>query len=117
MWYIYILLDPRDNSVRYVGRTTSPRTREIYHGAYVKVGPHWDDSVPTDRVWRWVYRELRPLKLRPVFRIIDQTTAPVASCLEIAYIKYFTDSGCKLFNKLCGGKNQGRFSLLASQRD
>src|SRR5712692_6507182 len=56
--YIYLLRDPRDKSVRYVGRTKNPERRYTSHlndkcvGSYIRVR------------WDWI-SELRLMKLRP----------------------------------------------------
>jgi predicted GIY-YIG superfamily endonuclease len=63
-YYIYILKDPRDKSVRYVGCSVNPQQRYKQHltpmyGPFSKEKMHWT-------------MELRSLNLRPELEIIDE---------------------------------------------
>jgi hypothetical protein len=57
---IYVLIDPRDNTVYYVGRSTNPLFR-YYHHLHVS---------PSQRVRRWI-NELQLLGLTPTMRVIE----------------------------------------------
>lgn len=55
---VYVLVDPRDDTVRYVGKTIQPKTRLNGH--------FWGAA---GAIARWI-EELRILELRPQMRII-----------------------------------------------
>lgn len=59
--YIYALLDPRDNSIRYIGKTIHPKTR---------LGAHLYESRSQDHYRaRWI-RILSAKNLKPIFKIL-----------------------------------------------
>jgi excisionase family DNA binding protein len=59
-YQIYVLIDPRNNTVYYVGRSTNPLFR-YYHHLHVS---------PSQRVRRWI-NELKLLGLTPTMRVIE----------------------------------------------
>jgi len=66
--YIYALVDPRDNKVRYVGQTTrAPQTRFLEH---LNGGLNCNPSDAT-RKDRWI-GQLGRLNLRPIMRVLEQ---------------------------------------------
>lgn len=80
--YIYVLSDPRDGRVRYVGQSKDPEKRYRGH----KKG--WD-NVPK-RLW---FRELRGLGMKPELDIIDCASDGTHNELEAKWIKHYLDSG------------------------
>lgn len=97
-YYIYVLRDPRDKSVRYVGRTINPQRRYSRHlydrcrGSYVRAR------------WDWI-TELRSMKLRPEFEISETLSAPIPEAAiserEFRWIFHFFQQGANLTNVDC----------------
>jgi hypothetical protein len=97
-YYIYLLRDPRDKSVRYVGRTIDPERRYRRHlfdrcrGSYVRAR------------WEWI-TELRSIKLRPEIEIIETLSAPIPEAAiserEFRWIFHFFQQGANLTNVDC----------------
>ena len=97
-YYIYLLRDPRDKSVRYVGRTINPQRRYSRHlydgcrGSYVRAR------------WDWI-TELRSIKLRPEIEIIEALSAPIPEAAiserEFRWIFHFFQQGANLTNFDC----------------
>ncbi|MDE3230491.1 MAG: GIY-YIG nuclease family protein [Chloroflexota bacterium] len=73
--YIYSLLDPRDGTARYIGRTCDPKRRLSQHCAPERLA----QSAKAD----WV-RELRDLGLRPRLRILETIAADRARLNRLA---------------------------------
>ncbi len=59
--YIYALLDPRDNSIRYIGKTIHPWSRLISHIYESKTHDHYRA--------RWI-RNLSAKNLKPIFQVL-----------------------------------------------
>ena len=89
---IYTLSDPRDNSIRYVGRTIN--TDQRYKQHLPPNGP----STLEKRDW---LLELRSLGLKPVMTTIDQAkTRQEASTKETEWIHRYTNEGVILLNSV-----------------
>lgn len=91
---IYILRDPRNNEVRYVGKANNPFERYRNHNNQGR------DKNTHKRNW---INELRKDKLKPILEIID--TVPVDKWKEYEkfYIKKYIEEGCNLVNYTNGG--------------
>jgi NUMOD3 motif len=91
---IYALLDPRDWSIRYVGKTR--RTLGVRLSAHMTTrsgGWHRD---------RWVAK-LRRLGLRPSISLVQEVPDADADGAERYWISYFRLVGCALTNGTAGG--------------
>lgn len=90
-WLIYALVDPRDNSIRYVGRTNNPQNcyRNHINGIYV-------DS-PTKHLW---IQELKKCNLLPRMEILEGVEGSLedAHTRESAWIQHFKNAGINLTN-------------------
>ena len=96
-YHIYVLVDPRDNFVRYVGITTDVkyRYRQHVHGSYNR------------SIWKWA-RELENLGMSPIMRVIetisreadisDDTYKQIVSEREAYWIDEYLRLGTSLFN-------------------
>lgn len=97
-YYIYVLRDPRDNGVRYVGRTKNLKGRLQSH-LYKKSDGSF---VHARREWIW---ELRSEGLRPVMEVVETLRAPVDEALvserERRWIFHFFQQGAPLTNVAC----------------
>ncbi len=100
MYTIYVLKDPRTDTVHYVGATQlSLSTRLEYH-----IADTYYKEKQSPRV-RWL-RELADVELEP--HIIELETSHTRSSreagdLEQGWIEYFKARGCKLLNVRRGG--------------
>ena len=90
--YIYILLCPASQQVRYVGKTVNPRKRYNNH-----ISP--DNNY---YVSRWI-KKLKSKGLKPIFEIIDEITENW-EFWEQHYISLFKSWGYKLTNLTNGGE-------------
>ena len=89
-YIIYVLLDPRDRKVRYVGQTADPRTREAEHLCSLPSG---------GRAYGLWQKELRSLGSKPIFRVIANAfSRPQAVAVEKHWVAYFRRKGQPLVN-------------------
>lgn len=94
MIFIYLLRDPRDNQIRYVGKTDDPQTR--YNN-------HLNEKSRCARV-QWI-RELRSLGLQPTLDIVEELADDdIWEDREILWIRHYRDMGCNLTNGTDGGE-------------
>jgi hypothetical protein len=114
---IYTLSDPRDNQVRYVGKTDNPERRLVMHLR--------DKDICHRTNW---LRELTTNGLEPILTIIETVEEGQSwEEREIYWISYYRSIGCKLTNGTdggdqgpdCTGKNlikseQGRKNIIAA---
>jgi len=85
--YIYILIDPITNSVRYVGKSVNPLTRYSQHcNAY-------DNS----EKYKWIL-DLKNNGYKPEMKIIDKVPNEIAHERESFYITEYLKNGHDLFN-------------------
>lgn len=96
-YYVYGLVDPRDNLVRYIGITTDIKLRHQQHAR----------SGNNRYIWRWA-RELENLRMSPVMQVLetinreagisDDTFRAVVSEREASWIGEYLRLGTPLFN-------------------
>lgn len=92
--YIYILIDPRDNRLRYVGKTVNIQNRYDAHCTKQRGNHHRAN---------WL-NQLYFLGLKPVMQIIEECNEDTWANREIFWIKYYRDLGCDLVNETNGGE-------------
>src|SRR5665213_2971556 len=99
MNYIYVLIDPVSNEIRYVGKTTNPRGRLRQHINHAKRGErtHRDN---------WINVLLRNGS-EPVFETIDVVSDAYWDKAEQKWVSLFKNSGCRLTNMTEGGDKGG----------
>ena len=98
--YIYVLLDPRDNEVRYVGKTSNPKSRLSGHITECK-----KESSKHYRA-KWI-RSLLKDNLKPIIKFIKVCPLNDFEKFETEYIKIFKSD--KLTNSdETGQGNTGR---------
>lgn len=95
--YIYGLFDPRDNQLRYVGKTINLENRLRDHISWAIQ----DDPCPKSD---WI-KELLALGLEPKIDILEKTTEKDWAELEIKWIATCRILGLKIFNVANGGPN------------
>jgi hypothetical protein len=88
---IYVLIDPRDDTVRYVGRSVDPKTRLAYHIA---------DS--TGRKREWIH-ELKAEGILPRMEIVDRASWSEWESAEQQWIQFYASRG-GLYNVEVGGR-------------
>lgn len=100
--WIYALIDPRDEEIRYVGWTNNLKKR---------YGCHLRDKKPCYRTY-WIMK-LRRMGLKPRMEIIQRVSLQSWAEAEIYWISYFRKIGCKLVNGTDGG--QGHLGWCPSE--
>src|SRR6266581_5100170 len=93
MWNVYALIDPRDNTIRYVGITTDPVTR---------LAQHLDDAWKKSEKGMWL-TELKQAGLSPVLIVLETINATgdaraIARDRERYWIQTLLQSGAPLVN-------------------
>ncbi|MCY7348925.1 MAG: GIY-YIG nuclease family protein [Pyrinomonadaceae bacterium] len=95
---IYVLEDPRDNSVRYVGQTNNLKKRLGGH-----LCDKQDYSFVTTRS-EWIFG-LKKIGLRPQMKVVEMLFAPVDRAMinerESRWISHFYQQGENLTNVHC----------------
>ena len=91
---IYVLVDPRNGEIRYVGYTTRPGKR------------HKEDldeaTRQNNRRAYWI-RALSKLGQKPIFRVLQKINAQECANAECYWIREMTRQGCCLVNGTAGG--------------
>lgn len=108
--FIYILIDPLKNQIRYVGKTTDIKRRIRRHINERFLHDSYKD--------RWI-RKLIDNNNNPEFEIIDIVSNNDWVYWEQFYISYFNFLGCNLTNGTIGGdeppSTKGRKHTLESK--
>lgn len=91
--YIYALIDPRDNRIRYIGKTNNPirRLRE-----------HCQFQYETNRRANWL-NLLRSLHIKPIIKVIEECNESNWTEKEVYYKNYYESLGFDLTNSDEGG--------------
>lgn len=92
--YIYVLKDPRDLAIRYVGKSDNPKKR-------LSTG-HLSDKSNCPRV-SWI-KSLKKQGLRPIEEVIDKVLDNEWEEKEIYWINHYKEKGYNLVNWAKGGK-------------
>lgn len=92
--YIYALLDPRTNEVRYIGWTRNPQARLHKHVS--------DSAKRITHCHNWV-TQLLAAGYRPLMQIIEETDFASYAERERFWIAFYRDSGARLTNHSDGG--------------
>jgi group I intron endonuclease len=106
-YLIYGLVDPRDRSLRYIGKSSQglQRAREHCYPSYLNVDHSYCGN--------WI-RKLQSLELSYTYITIEEfEDADILSQAEIFWISYFRAMGCRLTNMTLGG--EGSLGYTPSQ--
>lgn len=88
-WKVYVLVDPRDDTVRYVGITRDPDKRRRSHK-----GP----GSTNQRMAEWKV-ELAKAGKSPLMAVVDSSTADYRLTKEALWIRYYRAQGFRLLNQ------------------
>lgn len=102
--YIYALTDPRNDEVRYVGKSIDPERRYISH--------LFDKETNAGKV-AWIER-LESRGLKPGMKILEEADESNWSERESWWIKHGLDEGWKLLNISMGGEGGSIYQLPSS---
>lgn len=94
--YIYALQDPRDNLVKYVGKTTNLYQRFCDH-----LCKRPEDSKRT----RWL-KEITSVGLRPEMFVLEEVNSSNWMDDEKFWVEYLKSIGCPLLNSNKGGRGE-----------
>jgi hypothetical protein len=107
--YIYALIDPRDNKIRYIGKTCGSLSKRL--------SGHYRDKGHTHKTM-WI-KNLKNDNLKPLIKSIGTYDESIVNGMEIFWIDYFKRCGCKLTNMTIGGEsgfNGGKHSEESRQK-
>jgi hypothetical protein len=90
---IYILRDPRDMAVRYVGQTADEETRRKHHERN-----RFQGNIQKSE-WGW---DLSKAGLVPLFEVIEQCPIMEMNSRERHWVIHFSRLGCRLLNRPVG---------------
>lgn len=96
MTYIYSLVDPRTNKIRYVGKTNH---LSIRYSAHITCFSGFSHRV------NWL-RQLHTLNLKPIMNIIEECGESNWQEREQYWIRYYRELGYDLVNTTNGGEGQ-----------
>lgn len=94
--YIYVLIDPRTQQVRYVGKTNKPKERLHKHIQSARL------IKKPNRNMSWV-KSLLNVDLKPIMEVIDTVNDNDWKFWEMHYISLYKSWGFKLNNHTNGG--------------
>ena len=94
--YIYVLVDPRDNRIRYVGKTNDVKMRMYKHLFEAK-----NDKIKHKNVW--ITGIIQSGYNAPILNVIEECSEEVWQERERFWIKHYRDLGCDLTNLTDGG--------------
>lgn len=94
--YIYGLIDPRTNELRYVGKTIRLNSRIVEHISKCHLTNTHKDN--------WISELIRE-NLKPIMFVIDVVLTSEWEFWEVHYIEYFKSIGCRLTNIKKGGQS------------
>jgi len=91
--FLYVLVDPRDGRVRYLGKSDNP---------FDRLKEHLRDRKPSHKV-NWI-RQLRAEKLIPFVELLDEVPEADWGFWEREYLRVFRAVGVPLTNQTPGGE-------------
>jgi len=97
---VYGLVDPRDHTLRYVGKSTSGYKRPKQHFCR-----YYTHGMPYKNwyVYRWI-RKLQREDVKPEIIVLEYCEADDLDFWEIWHIAYWKGLGCRLTNATAGGE-------------
>lgn len=109
-WHIYTLCDPVTEQVRYVGWSFLPKRRLVGHLWRARSGRERSHKA------NWL-RSLEESGLAPLLRIVESGTSERGwATAEPAWIRHYTNIGCRLTNLTLGGEGVVGLKYSAESR-
>lgn len=105
-WFIYVLIDPRDRRIRYVGWTYNVTDR------YKR---HLRDKNKTHKA-HWI-QLLRTNKLKPLINVIESGEGDNWAERETYWIEYYKSQGANLTNMSNGGEGLSGYTAMQETRE
>lgn len=115
-FFIYTLTDPRDNSIRYVGRTANPKARLTAHINSIPSKGRVTNEGEAKSAW---VGNLQSNGLLPIMSIIDEADCKEdCAAKESLWIDRYLNNGCDLLNsQMPNVENPRRPYMKARQID
>jgi len=107
--YIYVLIDPLTNMVRYIGKTDNVRRRYMEHIREC----NWTKKKSHKAYW---ILKLLKNNQKPIVEIIEETTSEHSSFWEMHYISLYRSWGFNLINKTLGGEGSSNYKASDEER-
>ncbi len=103
MIYIYVLIDPRNLEIRYVGKTNNPSERMRAH-----ISPHiYMRNNNAKCIWT---EELKAINLKPIMQVLTTCKDEESELYEYRYYKLFKEE-CRLLNSATIAKETFQYNL------
>jgi len=102
MVYIYILIDPRTNEIRYLGKTNNPKRRKSEHLSEYNKSRNTPQKMTHKDKW---IKQLKKVGLKPIMEIFDTVPQEEEDFWECHYISLLKSWGIELTNLTDGGDN------------
>lgn len=106
-WHVYVLRDPRDGAIRYVGWCREPRARLATHRS--------DARRRTHHRARWI-ASLLALDLEPTIHVVQRGRGDGWADAERRWIARLRAAGCDLVNATDGGETGPGFTVAACEK-
>lgn len=103
--YIYALIDPETDEIRYIGKTIRPQER---------FRAHLRDTGNSHKA-NWI-KQLRERQLKPIMYVLEETTIEVWEAREQHWIAYGHSQGWRLTNLVAGGRGNSNPSDETRER-
>jgi NUMOD3 motif-containing protein len=100
--FIYALVDPRNDQVRYVGKANDPHRRYIGHLYEQRM--HYRAKNPYKRRW---LDQLTKMGLKPQLRVLERVSLQEWPTREVFWIAHYRNFGARLTNLHEGGQGGG----------
>lgn len=107
---IYALVDPRDNTMRYVGYTATPSIRLTAHLIEAR------HAKRPNRRMAWI-NQLVAMGLKPEMRILESVSIEDATGRERYWMDTLRESGCELLNAIRNYGVNAYYKNLVSRVD
>ena len=100
--FIYALIDPRNNRVKYIGKANNPEQRLYAHVSQAR----WADQKNNRANWHKIHwiRQVLSEELRPRILIIQKVTVTEWEKAERFWIAFYRAAGANLVNASDGGE-------------
>jgi len=107
--YIYALVDPTTDNIRYIGKTSrNPKHRYTSHISSARYNTN-------TYLYRWIRLLLNNNK-KPLMFVVEVCDTSIVSEREIYYIDFYKSLGCNLTNTAIGGTGGNVWNKLSDDK-